>query len=53
MDGNAILNLPTWGGPFNPYNVTQAHSIFVKLQENTFLGMPKVRAWSIFPLPMP
>ena len=32
------------GEVFNPNNATQTHSIFVKLQENTFLGMPKVRA---------
>ena len=31
VDGTAIFDLPTWGGPFNPYNVTQTHSIFVKL----------------------
>ena len=31
MEGTAIFDLPTWGGPFNPYNVTQTHSIFVKL----------------------
>ena len=53
MDGTAIFDLPTRGGPFNPYNDTQTHSIFVKLQENTLLGMPKVRAWSIFTLSMP
>ena len=28
------------------------HTIFVKLEENTFLGMPKVTAWSIFTLSM-
>ena len=53
MDGTAIFDLPTLGGPFNPYNVTKTHTIFVKLQENTFLGMPKVRAWSIITLSMP
>ena len=53
MDGIAIFDLPTWGGPFNPYNVTQTHSIFVKPKENRFLGMPKVRTWSIFTLSMP
>ena len=53
MDRTAIFDLPAWGGPFNPYNVTQTHSIFVKLEENTFLGMPNVRAWSIFTLSMP
>ena len=36
-----------------PTNATKTHSVFVKLQENTFLGMPKVRAWSIFTLSMP
>ena len=30
-----------------------SHKLFVKLLKNTFLGMPKVRAWSIFTLPMP
>ena len=53
MDGTAIFDIPTWGGPFNPYNVMQTHSIFVKFEKNTFLGMPKVRAWSIFTLSMP
>ena len=48
-----ILPWPAWGGAFNPNNATQTHSIFVKLSENTFLGMPKVRAWSIFILSMP
>ena len=52
MDGTAIFDLPTCGGPFNPYNVTQIHSIFVKLYENTFLDMPKVRAGSIFTFSM-
>ena len=31
MDGTAKFDLPTWGGPFNPYNVTQTHLIFIKL----------------------
>ena len=53
MDETAIFDLPTWGGPFNPHNVTQTHSIFVKLLKNTFLGMPKVRVLSIFTLPIP
>ena len=53
MDGNAIFDIPTWGGYFNPYNVTQTHSTFVKLLENTFLGMPKVIALAIFTLSMP
>ena len=34
-------------------NTAQTHSIFVNLEENTFLGMPKVRSWSIFTLSMP
>jgi hypothetical protein len=33
MDGTAIFDIPTWGRPFNPYNVTQTHSIFVKLKK--------------------
>ena len=31
MGRTAIFDLPTQGGPFNPYNVTQMHSIFSKL----------------------
>ena len=31
-----------WVKKTMPYNVTQTHSIFVKLQKNTFLIMPKV-----------
>ena len=31
MDGTTIFDLPTWGRPFNPYNVTKSHSIFLKL----------------------
>ena len=31
MDGTAIFDLHTCGGPFNPYNVTKTDSIFVKL----------------------
>ena len=31
MDGTAIFDIPTWGGHFKPYNVTQTHSTFVKL----------------------
>ena len=41
------------GKAFHPYNVTQTLLIFVKLKENTFLGMSKVRAWSILTLAMP
>jgi hypothetical protein len=29
---------------FNPNNVTQTYSIFVKHSKNIFLGMPKVEA---------
>ena len=43
MGGTAILDPPTWGGPFNLYNVTQTHSTFLKLYDNTFLDMPKGR----------
>ena len=32
MDGTAIFDIPTWGKPFNPYNVTQTDSMFVILQ---------------------
>ena len=31
------------GRLLNSNNATQTHSNFVKLSENTFLGMPKVR----------
>ena len=48
-----ILPWPAWAEAFNPNNATQTHSIFVKLSESIFLGMPKVRAWSIFTLSMP
>ena len=41
-----------WGRTFNPDNATQTHSIFVKLYENIFLGMLKLKAWSIFTLSM-
>ena len=41
------------GAALNLNNVTQTHSIFAKLLENTFLGMPKFRTWSIFTLAMP
>ena len=36
MNGTAIFDLPTRGDPFNRYNVTQTHSIFLKLQDNIF-----------------
>ena len=41
-----ILHWPAWGEAFNPNNITKTHSIFVKLYENTFIGMQKVRARS-------
>ena len=34
-------------------NGTKTHLIIVKLLENTFLGMTKVRAWPILTLAMP
>ena len=48
MDGTAIFDLPTWGGPFNPDNVTQIHSIFLKLKGNLYSCMPKVRSLVFF-----
>ena len=53
MDRTLDFANVNWGKIFNANNATQTHSIFVKLSENTFLGMPKVRAWSIFILSMP
>ena len=53
MDGTLDFDSDHWGRIFIPNNATQTHSIFVKLYENTFLGMPKVRAWTIFTLSMP
>ena len=47
---HSILPMTTEGGILNSNNATQTQSIFVKLKENTFLGMPKVRAWPIFTL---
>ena len=44
MDGTLDFANVHWGRAFNPDNATQTHSIFVKFQENTFLGMPKVKA---------
>ena len=41
------------GRLYNPSDITQTHSIFANLSEITFLDIPKVRAWSIFTLPMP
>ena len=49
MEGTAIFDLPTWGGPFNPYKFKQTHSIILfKLEDNPFLGMPNVSAWVFF-----
>ena len=48
-----ILPRTPWGLTFNRNNGTKTQSIFVKLSENIFLGMSKVRAWLIFTLSMP
>ena len=48
-----ILPRTPWGLTFNPNNGTKIQLIFVKLSENIFLGMSKVRAWLIFTLSMP
>ena len=53
MDGKLDFANANWGRILNSNNATQTHSIFVKLLENTFLGMPKVRAWPILTLAMP
>ena len=53
MDETLDFANDNWGRILNSNNATQTHSIFVKLKENTLLGMPKVRAWSIFTLSMP
>ena len=42
-----------WGLTFNLNNGTKSHLIIVKLLENTFLGMTKVRDWPILTLAMP
>ena len=42
-----------WGRILKCNNAIQTHSIFVKFEENTSLGMTKVRAWAIFTLSMP
>ena len=44
--------ITTGGLTFNLNNGTKTHLIIVKLLENTFLGMTKVRAWSILTLAM-
>ena len=48
-----ILPQTPWGLTFNPKHGTKTQSIFVKISENIFLGMSKVRAWLIFTLSMP
>jgi hypothetical protein len=53
MDGTLDFANFHWGRVFNPNNATKTHSIFAKNLKNTFLGMPKVRVWSIFTLSMP
>ena len=44
--------ITTGGLTFNLNNGTKTHLIIVKLLENTFLGMTKVRAWPILTLAM-
>ena len=45
MEGTLDFDSLDWGAKcFNLNNSTETHSIFLKLQENTFLGMPEVRA---------
>ena len=48
MDGTLDFANVHQGRAFNPDNATQTPSICVKLYENTLLGMPKIKAWSIF-----
>ena len=45
--------ITTGGLTFNLNNGTKSHLIIVKLLENTFLGMTKVRVWPILTLAMP
>ena len=45
--------ITTGGLTFNLNNGTKTHLIIIKLLENTFLGMTKVRAWPILTLAMP
>ena len=47
------LGITTGGLTFNLNNGTKTHLIIIKLLENTFLGMTKVRAWPILTLAMP
>ena len=53
MDGTLNFANANWERILNSNIATQTHSIFVKLYENNFLGMPKVNAWSIFTLSIP
>ena len=53
MEGTLDFDSLDIGNNFNLNNGTETNLIFVKLLENTFLGMPKVRAWPILTLPMP
>ena len=46
------LGCTTGGVTFNLNNGTKSHLIIVKLLENTFLGMTKVRDWPILTLAM-
>ena len=45
--------ITTGGLTFNLNNGTKTHLTIIKLLENTFLGMTKVRAWPILTLAMP
>ena len=49
MDGTLDFANVNWGRILSPNNVSQIHSIFIKLLY-TFLVMPEVRASSIFTL---
>jgi hypothetical protein len=46
IDGRNFANFH-WGRAFNPNNPTQTHSIYVKLEKKSFLGMLKIRALSM------
>ena len=45
--------ITTGGLTFNLNNGTKTHLIIIKLLENTFIGMKKVRAWPILTLAIP
>ena len=36
MDGSATFEISTWGGPFNPYNVTHSLNICKTLRKYIF-----------------